>query len=175
MLWASGFMSIDELQEHLNKYCEHENTEVREKAISGGTTRYIKQCLNCGRSVGSAIAKSKISFVPNPFDLDLEENYSKNRHDLFLELQERRKFEKEEKSREFWEKYSAYLLTDEWKAKRQQVMFRAQGLCEGCRLKKAEQVHHLNYDHVYDELLFELVALCRDCHEKAHRKVNHEI
>jgi hypothetical protein len=31
-------------------------------------------------------------------------------------------------------------------------------------------VHHLNYDHWKDELLFELVALCFDCHRKVHNK-----
>jgi hypothetical protein len=34
--------------------------------------------------------------------------------------------------------------------------------------RPAEHVHHLSYDHWRDELLWELVAACRKCHERAH-------
>src|SRR5690606_1665469 len=47
-------------------------------------------------------------------------------------------------------------------------MERAGWICEGCRTRPAEQVHHLTYSHVFDELLFQLVALCEPCHNKAH-------
>lgn len=62
--------------------------------------------------------------------------------------------------------YCAYLHTDHWAEVRQKVMRRARGWCEGCGEHRATEVHHLTYDHVGNEMLFELVALCRECHEK---------
>ena len=50
------------------------------------------------------------------------------------------------------------------------VLQRAGHICQGCLSAKAEVVHHLTYDHVGDELLYELVALCRACHDRAHNK-----
>jgi len=64
--------------------------------------------------------------------------------------------------------YTAYRKSPEWQKKRLKVLERAKGICEGCGENPATQVHHLTYAHIYDELLFELVALCRDCHSKCH-------
>jgi hypothetical protein len=66
-------------------------------------------------------------------------------------------------------KYQAYLLSEQWKNKRTKVLKRAQGICEGCLDVPATEVHHRSYEHVFDELLFELVALCEECHRKTHR------
>lgn len=43
-------------------------------------------------------------------------------------------------------------------------------LCQGCRVRRATQVHHLTYDHVGNEFLFELVAICETCHTRLHDK-----
>ena len=55
-----------------------------------------------------------------------------------------------------------------WKKKRGKVLERASGICEGCLEKPATQVHHLSYEHVGDEYLFELVAVCDACHDNLH-------
>jgi len=68
----------------------------------------------------------------------------------------------------FWRWYSDYLDTDTWRVRRRLVLERAGGLCEGCRKEPATQVHHLTYDHVEHEFLWELVAVCRECHERFH-------
>lgn len=52
---------------------------------------------------------------------------------------------------------------------------RARGVCEGCRSARATQVHHLTYQHAGHvvpggELLWELVAVCDDCHDRAHMR-----
>lgn len=65
-------------------------------------------------------------------------------------------------------RYSAYLLTPGLRARRAKVLHRAGGKCEGCLERPATQVHHLTYEHVGDELLFELVAICDVCHSKIH-------
>jgi len=64
--------------------------------------------------------------------------------------------------------HSEYLKTEKWQKKRKLVMERENNLCQGCREAPAEHVHHLSYAHWRDELLFELVALCKSCHERAH-------
>jgi hypothetical protein len=48
------------------------------------------------------------------------------------------------------------------------VLARAHGLCEGCGERTATQVHHLSYKRVFDEMLFDLVAVCDACHDKLH-------
>ena len=62
--------------------------------------------------------------------------------------------------------YRAYLHTDHWSEVRRKVMRRAHGWCEGCGVNRATEVHHLTYAHVGNELLFELVAVCREFHER---------
>ncbi len=78
------------------------------------------------------------------------------------------KAESEAKNERWWAWYDSYLKTEKWHAKRRAVIKRAVGICEGCLFAKATQVHHLTYFHVGEELLFELRAVCDDCHERAH-------
>jgi len=79
-------------------------------------------------------------------------------------LQEARAAEQEKRRAE----YQEYLLSDKWRQRRALVLDRADGLCERCRQAPATQVHHLTYEHIFGELLFELVAVCDDCHSRAH-------
>lgn len=69
---------------------------------------------------------------------------------------------------DWWATYNAYLESEEWTTRRQHVLERAGGICEGCRDARATQVHHLTYKHVGRELLWELAAVCNDCHEALH-------
>lgn len=64
--------------------------------------------------------------------------------------------------------YAAYLQSEEWGRRREKVMQRAGGICEGCRDHVATEVHHLTYAHVTQEFLFELVAMCAECHARWH-------
>jgi hypothetical protein len=63
--------------------------------------------------------------------------------------------------------YQNYLASPEWDIVRRKVIARARGLCEGCA-GPGEEVHHVSYDHVGEEFMFELLYLCRDCHERWH-------
>ena len=64
--------------------------------------------------------------------------------------------------------YHEYLKTDEWGKKRQLVLNRCKNICEACGINQAEAVHHLTYEHIYDEFLFELIGICHKCHSKIH-------
>jgi hypothetical protein len=66
------------------------------------------------------------------------------------------------------ERYNAYLWSPEWRDRRARVMQRAGTLCEGCLEQRATQVHHLTYERKYREMLFDLVAVCDNCHAEIH-------
>ncbi len=65
-------------------------------------------------------------------------------------------------------KYYRYLDSKEWRLKRDLVFQREKGMCQGCGEESIENVHHLTYLHLFDEMLFELVGLCENCHRKCH-------
>jgi hypothetical protein len=82
-----------------------------------------------------------------------------------------------ESKQRWWDDYTVYLQSPEWRAKRDKVMRRANGMCEGCGDRRAVQVHHLRYpqgcrpgspEWLAQEKLFDLRAICVDCHEDVH-------
>ena len=62
--------------------------------------------------------------------------------------------------------YVEYLQSAEWKAKSARVLKRDKYLCQNCLAATATDAHHTTYRHVFNEPLFDLVALCRPCHEE---------
>jgi len=66
------------------------------------------------------------------------------------------------------EEYQSYLQSPSWLNLRNRVLAAAQGHCEGCGRWPATEVHHLTYVHVGKEFLWELRAVCRDCHDRLH-------
>lgn len=64
--------------------------------------------------------------------------------------------------------YGEYLRTKEWKKLRADVLRRDRGRCAYCGRKRATQIHHLTYKHIFHESLEDLVAVCRECHEAQH-------
>ena len=142
------------------KLCQHRRLEIRWRVNRAGRRYYMRQCLDCGSSVGSQVAADGPA---PPFD---EKALARSQEAVARFYVERAAARR----RAWWDWYNAYLLTDAWRAKRAQALKRDNGLCQGCLKRPATQVHHLTYDHVGDELLFELVSICDDCHERAHRK-----
>ena len=59
-----------------------------------------------------------------------------------------------------------YYSSSRWAAIRDKVLCRDKYMCQACLNQTATQAHHLTYDHVFNEALFDLIAICRDCHEK---------
>jgi hypothetical protein len=72
------------------------------------------------------------------------------------------------RAREWHEWYADYLQSDAWLERRRLVLQRAHGICEGCRSAPASEIHHLSYQHVGHEFLWELVAICRECRTRWH-------
>lgn len=143
--------------------CQHERQQLRRRVVGSGAVQYVQQCQNCGKATSQPIAHARVKGSPAAFDENLELIYSKLREAAY-------KAKREAEKAEFDSEYGAYLRSPEWANKRRLVMKRCGGICEGCMENPATQVHHLTYDHVGNELLFELVGICRECHEKVHAK-----
>jgi len=73
-----------------------------------------------------------------------------------------------QQNKEWWDWYNAYLRSPAWRERAAQVRRRAGGICEGCGTQAATQVHHLTYKHVGKEFLWELRAICEECHDRIH-------
>jgi hypothetical protein len=68
--------------------------------------------------------------------------------------------------------YNRHINSPEWRALRLKVVARAGGVCEGCGVRSAAEVHHLTYRHLGAEFLFELRAVCVMCHDRLHERRN---
>ena len=67
--------------------------------------------------------------------------------------------------------YKAYLKSNAWTGKKEQVLKRDDYKCVLC-CKPAEHVHHRTYDNIGKESLCDLTSLCQDCHLRYHGDTN---
>jgi 5-methylcytosine-specific restriction endonuclease McrA len=142
---------------------------------SNNTTEVRWQCVYCGAQCGvvkkQSIPPAQLAALP-PWEPDRQTEWYRARGELRQGRQEAREALRQQllngKRAEWRQWYENYLASPEWREKRLLVLARASRLCEGCRLAVASEVHHTTYDHVGDELLFELVALCEECHQRTH-------
>lgn len=148
--------------------CQHEKTEIRKKPKVNGSWVVAKQCLYCGSQAGQELRKDSVAFETLiEWDWALIESWTQERAKLVSE--KKAEIEKgREGSPEWWAMYNAYLLTPEWRRIRAKVMKRAGGVCEGCGDFPPVQAHHLTYKRVTREMMFDLVALCKRCHDACH-------
>lgn len=64
--------------------------------------------------------------------------------------------------------YNEYIKSPAWSAKRRQVLIRDDYRCFDCGTSTRLQVHHINYEHLGNEPLEDLITLCTDCHTQRH-------
>lgn len=143
--------------------CQSKRTQLRRKTASNDAYMYAFQCIDCGESASGWISHAKIPrHLPIPeWDEELARKFYAERQQQQLALRET--------EREDWfREHDQYLQSPQWRTLRRKVLDRAKNLCEGCRDKPPTQVHHLTYAHWKNEFLWELVAVCDDCHERIH-------
>lgn len=161
--------------------CPHpeEKMILRRRLTAAGTVMLGHQCDVCGSLAGKWV---KLERVPQwralpEWDLDLESRWVASEKTYMLEYREERvrqdgvvAFAKpiEPTKPDFWAPYSEYLQSPAWRDRRALVLARAAGKCEGCAVADATQVHHLTYERVGKEMLFDLVAICDTCHAALH-------
>lgn len=148
--------------------CSHSTTALRRRVQqgTGKTLCYVMQCQTCGNQIenvrkDSAVIRALTAPVPE-VDPELQKR--------FYEMRARwwdRKREREDHERR--EQYAAYLQSEEWRTKRRIRLNLDNGACQamldGCQGRAAE-VHHLTYDHLYDEPIFDLISVCSPCHRR---------
>jgi len=162
---------FNELQKQLKKLeCnDHVNLEIRFGTAANGTVMYKKQCVRCGWLDKDWIPHGKIEDRHDikPIDDELRNVYNQSKRELEVAIKEKIR----EKEKVFFDaEYGEYLQSPGWQAKRIPVLKRCCHVCEGCGMSNATEVHHLTYQNVGNEFLFELVGLCKDCHLRYHEK-----
>lgn len=153
--------------------CTHDSFELTRRVLSDGRPQFVNQCLQCGAPVGTAVKRKIIELersvddVP-PFDKHKWDRWKEERKTRIEQALRVHHPTNVDGKRNFWKEYAEYLQTPEWANRRAQVLIRANQTCEGCAQTRATQIHHLTYRHIGREFLFELVALCTDCHNQLH-------
>mgnify|MGYP003576213850 FL=1 len=65
--------------------------------------------------------------------------------------------------------YDDYLQSDEWRARREQIVARDGHACRVCGSNGQLHVHHRSYERRGDEADADLITLCAKCHELFHQ------
>jgi 5-methylcytosine-specific restriction endonuclease McrA len=159
--------------------CGSARSEVRGRRFADGRWMLQRQCLDCGQPFGP--------FLPQPEDRNLSRWQAWD--DALQSEGQRRREKAAEERRQQWELDSAaereatarwklddlseYYATPEWRAKSLAVLHRDKTTCQavlpGFCLGRATQAHHRSYRHLRNEPLFELVAVCKPCHDELTR------
>jgi len=143
--------------------CKHEQAEMRCRPDKNGNKRYLRQCLTCGQRIGNWVKRLEAQREANLESIPLFiENLASEKIAVIDEARTDAVLEVIRPT------YEDYLQSPDWKAKRQLVLKRANGICEGCGVNNATEVHHFWYDNLGREFLWELAAVCEDCHDRAH-------
>lgn len=149
--------------------CACAETDLRLRTHANGTKHVYRQCLACGRAVGSAVPHAQAEKEKPDglllFDEELRRQQQETRQ-LTMHLMHAAEHDQEQ--RQFEARYEEHIASEKWASLRQAVVLREHGQCQGCGRQYAHEVHHLTYKHLGDEFLFELVLLCSSCHRRAH-------
>jgi hypothetical protein len=153
--------------------CPHDNLIIVWSMIGSSGNRLQcrslrEQCIDCGKLLGRSLPHSMATSDTPDVDEERARKVHENEQQAWLQGSREYVERREREDREWWDKYNEYLCSSEWHERRALVMDRAGGLCEGCRERQASQVNHLTYDHVTAEFLWELVAICDECHRRVH-------
>lgn len=157
--------------------CEHAVSEIRAQTISGGSIRYIRQCLKCGHTVGQAIGKDRVPKPPPSFDDALKFLWDAQMEDAYNEYRRTQSDEQRKKSSEWWKRYNDYLKSDHWQRVRRHVLIRDE-ICQKCFRYHSDQAHHLSYES-YNRygysFAIECVGVCSQCHLEIHNDYPPEV
>jgi 5-methylcytosine-specific restriction endonuclease McrA len=136
---------------------------------NGGIAIYL-QCLNCGGCQNRNKPLSSKKFgdkIRSEFSNSRFEEFKENKENERQELTTNKAEYRRRNSKRY--KYYEYLTSDKWKILREKVKERDEYLCQECKIEKAEEVHHLNYDNIFNEKLSDLISVCTECHKKIHQ------
>lgn len=145
--------------------CDCAEKEIRFRIYSNGAKQFYRQCQRCGNWEGP-LKKDSISFKDRQLapaaDEELQRTWREKRREYHSQLYQAAR---QAESREWFNEHSEYLQTEKWRKKAQKALERDNHTCQACLVRKATQVHHLNYNHWQNEPLFELTSVCGVCHD----------
>lgn len=158
--------------------CHHPSRVYCRRVFSNGAEHYGTQCLTCGLFI--SVKKDSVPSLerknPRDFDPEISKRYDARRSEFYRKQQEQREEERRlafaMQQEAFRSRYTTYLNSEAWKRKRafrmraNEKLFN--GYCEICFENKANHCHHITYDRLGEEWIFDLAAICRPCHEKLH-------
>ena len=144
--------------------CPDSGLTAKKRTLSNGVVHWGFQCDTCGKWT----SRKKETFDQEPdeeFDESIGNRYWEERRQAVVAEQRAR-------DQAWWDCYNAYLQSPRWQSKRAEILKRDNYICQGCLGYRgvATQVHHLTYSHVGNELAFELISLCDECHEQFHNE-----
>lgn len=157
-----------DLSDYHDRACKHAELRLVRSVIKNGSIQYRDQCQQCGELQGNPRKHADVPADVPSRDETLEPRYYRDRDEELRAIYQKHIRKQKERDTEWWARYHRHMKSAEWAVIREKVFRRANGLCEGCMEKPATQVHHLTYENMGSEFLFELVAVCTDCHERAH-------
>lgn len=159
--------------------CKNPSLHKVKLITSAGTIQVRNQCQSCGKVSSESIGGIEKNVRENlpPVDESLKEKYhettnqvvrnfysniSAKKHEIYTT-------EFESNKREWFDKYTRYLQSPEWKNKRELVLKRDNYKCQACLTGLATQVHHKSYEFVDlsgSEPCFDLISVCYPCHTR---------
>jgi 5-methylcytosine-specific restriction endonuclease McrA len=151
--------------------CGFPNIQTMQVATANGFS-YRNICQNCFTTI--LVIKKTDKPIGKIINISLDDlNKNKfliNKNSIYSELLNIKTNNQQNKKNAFWINYKEYLKSERWQNKRLKVLERDKYLCQACLRNKATQAHHLTYERVFDEPLFDLISICTPCHEKLHNK-----
>ena len=155
--------------------CDCTETVVCYVVCSNGRKQFKRQCQCCGKCSNnlavSTLTSAEISQA-SPKNDEIQKEWYAERSKRWKELETSWRAKQDSA---WWQQYNEYLASDKWGKKRARVLKRDNYMCQACLSRRASEVHHLTYKHVFDEPLFELTSLCSTCHEAITRMDRREV
>jgi len=171
--------------------CPHPDSEIRLKINSANMPMCARQCVTCGKNLSPWLPKKDWPANPPPWDDTAWERWWKpqreaaggRQQELLAQLAaertaidgqrqdaiDARAAEWAAENAAWWARYEAHMKSPAWRMRAEKVKRREGGYCQGCGTRdEYGHCHHKDYKRMGDEMLFDLVWLCRPCHQKLH-------
>jgi 5-methylcytosine-specific restriction endonuclease McrA len=150
--------------------CSHEY-HLCVRTLTSGAVAYQNQCSLCG-ATGQFVKRDTLTPTARETARQFQPDLQARHWAGSLELARREREAKRDVQQTDWFAwYNVYLNSATWKQRQRKILERAKHVCEACGAETATHVHHLTYDHVGQERLWELVAVCPECHDFLHNGV----
>lgn len=149
--------------------CQHTRHELRKQTFANGRCHLRAQCLDCGKLLGDYERQDGRNLDDYaPVDYQIQADYQAQQRDQ----KSRTAADREQRRHAEYEDYLR--RSPRWQRMRQAVLDRDGHVCRGCLAAPATEVHHAaGYGHIFREFGWELVGVCRSCHERAHGLAGH--